>query len=68
MRKEKSKIKEQVLEWMKLQPKEWFNMSEIARSIGKSSPTISKSIDKLKEEGVVEVLNKKSMKLVKMKS
>lgn len=64
--KNEEELKRKITTFLKSTPNTYYNMSEIARAIGKSSPTVSKAIEKLEQESKVMVADKKSMKLIKI--
>jgi tRNA G26 N,N-dimethylase Trm1 len=64
MRK-KEKLDDKILEILKMQLTKFFNLSEIARSLDRSLPTIALVIDGMKDEGKFVYENKKSMILIK---
>lgn len=62
----KKQIKKEIYEFLK-EANDYLNLSEIAKGVDKSPPTILKYIEELETEGKLDVLNKKSMKLIKIK-
>jgi Mn-dependent DtxR family transcriptional regulator len=62
----KLKIDIIVYNFLKKYPEEEFNLSEIARGIDKSVPTVTRSIGRLIELDKVTMTNKRSMKLVRL--
>jgi Mn-dependent DtxR family transcriptional regulator len=62
----KAEVKKTILTFLK-QSNDYLNLSEIARKIGKAPPTVMKYIQELEHDGKVEVVDKKSMKLIRMR-
>lgn len=56
-----------VLEFLKVSPDKAFNISEISRAMEKAPPTIKRVVDRLAEEGYIDIVDKKSMKLIILK-
>lgn len=65
-KEEKEAVKEKIMTFLKNSSFP-HNISEIARAIGKAPPTVSKFVEELQEEGKLNIINKKSMKLVELK-
>ncbi len=63
---EKVKVKNKILEFLKKQGN-GNNLSEIGRGIGKAPPTVLKYVKELATENKVVIIDKKSMKLIKIK-
>jgi predicted transcriptional regulator with HTH domain len=59
-------LKNTVIEFLSKQPSKIFNISEISRGVDKAPPTITKVVEELEKENKVIVMNKKSMRLVKL--
>lgn len=63
---EKDLVKESILEFLRDHPI-YHNLSEISRSVEKAPPTVMKYVAELVDEGKIILLDKKSMKLIKIK-
>ena len=63
---EKEVVKKDILDFLKKE-RIYHNLSEIARAVDKAPPTVLKYVNELEKEGNVIVLDKKSMKLIKIK-
>jgi Mn-dependent DtxR family transcriptional regulator len=63
---EKEKVKKNIIKFLE-DTKIPHNISEIARGIGKAPPTVSKFVKELSGEGKLSIIDKKSMKLVKLR-
>jgi len=63
---DKKEVKKKIIEFLK-KTDAFHNLSEIARKIEKAPPTVLKYVNELQKENKVVVLDKKSMKLIKIK-
>jgi predicted transcriptional regulator with HTH domain len=59
-------LKNKVLSFLKSAPDGVFNISEISRAVDKAPPTITKVVEELEKEKKITILNKKSMRLIKI--
>jgi Mn-dependent DtxR family transcriptional regulator len=64
--KDKEDVKKAIVKILKENGDTGFNLSEIARKIEKAPPTVLNYVKELVKEGRVEIIDKKSMKLVKL--
>lgn len=65
--KDKEKVKKLILKLLKDNSDSGYNLSEIAREIERAPPTVLNYVKELEEEGLIEIIDKKSMKLIKLK-
>jgi DNA-binding Lrp family transcriptional regulator len=61
-----SEIEEKVMAFLEASPTSSFNFSEISRAVGKAPPTIKRVVERLQKLKKVNVIDKKSMKLVRV--
>lgn len=59
-------LKNKVLSFLATVPDGVFNISEISRAVEKAPPTITKVVEELEKEKKITILNKKSMRLIKI--
>ena len=63
---DKLQLKEDIIKFLN-SVEGYHNLSEIARAVGKAPPTVMKYVEEMKNEGKLIVIDKKSMKLIKIK-
>lgn len=63
---DKDAVKEKILDLLR-RTGAFHNLSEISRMVEKAPPTILKYVEELRAEGKLVILDKKSMKLIRIK-
>jgi len=67
MRKKNDVVKKKIMAFLRAFPSgDSPNYSQISRAVGKSPPTVSKYIEEMSKDGLVKIVDKKSMKLVNL--
>jgi Mn-dependent DtxR family transcriptional regulator len=61
-----TEIEEKVMAFLEASPNSSFNFSEISRAVNKAPPTIKRVVERLQKLNKVSVIDKKSMKLVRV--
>jgi predicted transcriptional regulator with HTH domain len=59
-------LKKKVIDFLKENKDKVLNISEISRGVDRAPPTITKVVEELEQEKKVTIMNKKSMRLVKL--
>jgi len=61
-----TELDEKIMAFLQASPSSAFNLSEISRAVGKAPPTIKRAIERLEKIKKIMVIDKRSMKLVKI--
>ena len=61
-----TELDDKILAFLKASPNSSFNFSEISRAVGKAPPTIKRAVERLANDEKVTIIDKRSMKLVKL--
>jgi DNA-binding Lrp family transcriptional regulator len=59
-------LEDRILAHLQNNPNSSFNFSEISRVVGKAPPTVKRAVERLKNNNKVDIIDKKSMKLVRL--
>lgn len=59
-------LEEKIMAFLTASPSSSFNFSEISRAVNKAPPTVKRAVERLKKDKKVEIVDKRSMKLVRL--
>ena len=61
----RSRAQGEILAWIVLHPDQEFSLVEIARSVGVSSPTVMREVDRLAEAGLIRQVRRGNQRMVR---
>jgi len=63
---EENELEDKILAFLRASPKSSFNFSEISRAVNKAPPTVKRAVERLAKKKKVKIIDKRSMKLVRL--
>jgi Mn-dependent DtxR family transcriptional regulator len=65
---ELNELEDKIMAFLSASPNSSFNFSEISRAVGKAPPTVKRAVERLTKKKKVKIIDKRSMKLVRLQS